>query len=219
MTFPRIWVFPGNRSGDDGQVYALAEELGLPFETRPMRYNWRYWLRGTHKGVTADVLRADIRTKTLVPPWPDLILIAGKHPAPVARWVREQSGGRTRLVFLGHPRVAPETFDLIYTTRSYLAPAGGSVRLLPLSLSRYRSPPKTTKEEQAWLACLPRPHLLLMLGGKTRHWKMRPAFIAKRASELAERAHAAGGSLIVVRSARTPEDAFDAVESMLDSAR
>ena len=54
MTFPRIWVFPGNRSGDDGQVYALAEELGLPFETRPMRYNWRYWLRGTHKSVTAE---------------------------------------------------------------------------------------------------------------------------------------------------------------------
>ena len=218
MTFPRIWVLPGNRSGDDGQVYALAEELGLPFETRPMRYNWRYWLRGTHKKVTADVVDADIRAKTLVPPWPDVILIAGKHPAPVARWVREQSGGRTRLVFLGHPRVPPETFDLIYTTRSYLAPTGESVRLLPLSLSRYRHPPKRTKEEQAWLSCLPGPHLLLMLGGKTRHWKMRPVFVAAQASELAERAQVAGGSLIVVRSARTPENVVAAVESALNSA-
>lgn len=219
MTFPRIWVFPGNRSGDDGQVYALAEEMGLPFETRPMRYNWRYWLRGTHKRVGADAVKADIRAKTLVPPWPDVILIAGKHPAPVARWVREQNGGRTRLVFLGHPRVPPEMFDLIYTTRSYLAPAGQSVRLLPLSLSRYRSPPKPTKEERTWLDSLPRPHLLLMLGGKTRHWKMRPAFIAERASELAERAYGAGGSLIVVRSARTPENAVVAVEQRLGTAR
>ena len=30
MTLPRIWVIPGNRPGDDAQVYALAEELGLP---------------------------------------------------------------------------------------------------------------------------------------------------------------------------------------------
>lgn len=219
MTFPRIWVFPGNRSGDDGQVYALAEELGLPFETRPMQYNFRYRLPGTHKSIGAHMIENNIRAENLVPPWPDLILIAGKHPAPVARWVRERSGGRTRLVFLGHPRVAAESFDIIYTTRSYLAPESQSVRLLPVSLSRYRSSPKFTQQEKAWLDSLPRPHLLLMLGGKTRHWRMRPAFIAERAVELAARAASAGGSLIVVRSARTPDAAIDAIERRLEVAR
>lgn len=219
MTVPRIWVFPGNRSGDDGQVYALAEELGLPFETRPMEYNFRYWLPGTHKSIGAHMVDANIRAKTLVPPWPDLILIAGKHPAPVAQWVRDQSGGRTRLVFLGHPRVAAETFDLIYTTRSYLPPDAEPVRLLPVSLSRYRIAPKITQQEKAWLDSLPRPHLLLMLGGKTRHWKMRPAFIARRAAELAERAANSGGSLVVIQSARTPESAIDAIEKRLQHAR
>lgn len=218
MSFPRIWVFPGNRSGDDAQVYALAEELGLPFETRPMRYNWRFRLGGRHMGASAISIVKTIREHTLVPPWPDVILIAGKHPVPVARWVQKQSGGRTRLVFIGHPRVPPETFDLVFTTRSYLTPAGASMRLLPVALSRYRDPPTATQEEHAWLDALPRPHLLLMLGGNTRHWTMRPRFTAEAAAELARRAESAGGSLIVVRSPRTREDVLDAIEKRLDGA-
>ena len=106
MKFPRIWVFPGNRPGDDAQVYALAEELGLPFETRPMRYNWRFKLGGRYMGASAISLVEQAR-KELAPPWPHLILIAGKHPVPIARWVQQQSGGQTRLVFIGHPRVPP----------------------------------------------------------------------------------------------------------------
>jgi mitochondrial fission protein ELM1 len=218
MNFPRIWVFPGNRSGDDAQVYALAEELGLPFETRPMRYNWRFRLGGRHMGASAISIVKTIREHTLVPPWPDVILIAGKHPVPVARWVQKQSGGRTRLVFIGHPRVPPETFDLVFTTRSYLTPAGASMRLLPVALSRYRDPPTATQEEHAWLDALPRPHLLLMLGGNTRHWTMRPRFTAEAAAELARRAESAGGSLIVVRSPRTREDVLDSIEKRLDGA-
>jgi mitochondrial fission protein ELM1 len=218
MSFPRIWVFPGNRPGDDAQVYALAEELGLPFETRPMRYNWRFKLGGRHMGASAISIVKEVREKTLVPPWPDLILIAGKHPVPVARWVQEQSGGRTRLVFIGHPRVPPETFDLVYATRSYLTPTGSSMRLLPVALSRYREAPVATAEERTWLESLPRPHLLMMLGGKTRHWKMRPEFIAERAADLARRAQIAGGSLVVARSARTREDALDAIEERLEDA-
>jgi mitochondrial fission protein ELM1 len=88
-----------------------------------------------------------------------------------------------------------------------------------LSLSRYRVAPKPTEAEKSWLDSLPRPHVLMMLGGKTRHWKMRPAFIAERAAELAERAARAGGSLIVARSARTPEKAVDAIERRLEDAR
>lgn len=218
MNFPRIWVFPGNRPGDDAQVYALAEELGLPFETRPMRYNWRFRLGGRYMGASAISLVEEAR-RQLVPPWPDLILIAGKHPVPVARWVQKQSGGRTRLVFIGHPRVPPETFDRVYTTRAYLTPEGPSMRLLPVALSRYRNRPVAAEQERTWLDSLPRPHLLLMLGGKTRHWKMRPAFIAERAAQLARRAGNAGGSLIVARSSRTKEDALDAIEERLGDAR
>jgi mitochondrial fission protein ELM1 len=215
MRFPRIWVFPGNRAGDDAQAYALAEELRLPFETRPMVYNWRFWQASAHRRVGLENLRPEAREK-LAPPWPDVIIVAAKHGVPAARWVRQQNGGRTRLVAIGHPRVPPETFDLVYTTRSYLTPAGPSMRELPVALSRYREPPRPGVEELGWLDCLPRPRLLLMLGGKTRHWKLTPSFAAGSAERLYARARSLGGSLIVARSHRTSEQVLDAIEERLD---
>jgi hypothetical protein len=216
MSFPRIWVFPGNRPGDDAQVYALAEELRLPFETRTLRYNWRFWLNGRHMGASPISIAKELRDKTLVPPWPDLIIMVGRRSVPIARWVQQRSEGRTRLVFVGHPRVAPETFDLVYTTRQYLTPSGPSMRLLPVAMSRYREPAKPSAAEREWLDRLPRPHLLLMLGGKTRHWKMSPDFMAKTAAKLLERARSLGGSLVVARSARTDETVLDGIEEGLD---
>lgn len=208
----------GHRRGDIAQVYALAEELGLPFETRRLRYNWRFWLRGKFMGASAISVERELRERTLVAPWPDLVILVGKRAVPIARWVREQSGGRTRLVLVGHPRVPAETFDLVFTTRQYRTPEAPSVRLQPVAMSRYRQPPATREDEQSWLSSLPRPHLLLMLGGDTRHWRLRASFLAGVADRLARRAHRAGGSLIVVRSARTSDEILDEAERQLESA-
>lgn len=208
-------MFPGNRPGDDAQVYALAEQLGLPFETRKLEFNWRFWLSGKYMGASPVSVVRDIRERTLVPPWPDLIILVGRRAVPIARWVQKQSGGRTRLVLVGHPRVREDLFDLVFTTRQYLTPSGPSVRLLPVAMSRYRERLAANGREQSWLDALPRPHHLLMLGGKTRYWHMRPERIASIAARLCERAKAAGGSLIVAKSARTPTDVVEAIESRL----
>ena len=40
----RIWALLGHRRGDNNQVLALSEELGLPFE--PVRVKWFNRLRG-----------------------------------------------------------------------------------------------------------------------------------------------------------------------------
>ena len=51
MTAPRIWVLLGARTGDNNQALALAEALGLPFETKQLDYNrlqaLSEWLPGT----------------------------------------------------------------------------------------------------------------------------------------------------------------------------
>lgn len=218
MSLPRIWVIPGNRPGDDAQVYALAEELGLPFETRTLRFNWRFWLSGRYQGASPVAVDKELREKTIVPPWPDLIIMVGRRAVPTALWVQRQSGGRARLVFVGHPRVPPETFDLVFTTRQYRTPDGPQMRLMPVAMSRYREEPKLSERESGWLAALPRPRLLLMLGGKTRHWAMRPHFIAAVAEKLARRAASSGGSLIVARSARTRDEVLDELERRLEGA-
>jgi uncharacterized protein len=215
LKFPRIWVIACDRPGDEAQIYALAEELGMPFETRKLLFNRRFWRSSDYRRTSADTVQSALREKTLAPPWPDLLLLVGKRSVPVGRWIKEQNGGKTRLVLIGHPRVPASVFDLVFTTPQYPIPSDPAVRVHPLSMSRYRKPPVVTKQERAWLDPLPRPHLLMMLGGSTRYWKLAPRRIAEVAETLASRAERAGGSLIVVRSPRTSEEVIEEVDRSL----
>ena len=49
---PRIWAFVSDHVGDNGQVLALAEELGLPFDVKPLRYTWLKRLPGNNGRVS-----------------------------------------------------------------------------------------------------------------------------------------------------------------------
>ena len=66
----------------------------------------------------------------LVRPWPDIVLGIGRRSVPAARWIRDRAGGRTRLVWLGRPRVALRHFDLVLASPQYAMPdAPNLVRL------------------------------------------------------------------------------------------
>ena len=206
---PRIWVLLGPRTGDNNQALALAEGLGLPFETKTLEYNLvqslSVWLPPT-----AMTLNRNSR-RQLQPPWPDLVIAIGRRSVPLARWIKKQNGGRTKLVRLGHPRIDPGLFDLVITTRQYPVPPGNNVLLLPLAMSRFTEPPQPTPEERDWLATLSSPSRLLAIGGATKYWDLSPASVAEAAGRLA----AKGGSLIVVTSRRTDPLVIDAARDAL----
>ncbi|MEO6198547.1 MAG: ELM1/GtrOC1 family putative glycosyltransferase, partial [Sphingomicrobium sp.] len=158
MSSPRLWLLLGQRRGDNGQLLALGEALGVPFETRTMGYGWLARAQMKLFPVGIGHLTADSR-RWLRPPWPDLIIGIGRRTVPVARWIQRESGGRTRIVRLGHPRAPNPLFDLVITTRQYPVADGDNVLRLPLAMNRFRVPPKPSAEEALWLARWPRPHL------------------------------------------------------------
>lgn len=207
---PRIWLLLGERRGDNNQLLALGEALGLPFETRTLISGPGVHLRLllTPNGI-GHVTKAS--RDLLQPPWPDLVIGIGRRSVPVARWIQQQSGGKTWLVRLGHPRAANDLFDLIITTRQYPVPPGDNVVTLPLAMTRFRSPPQPTAEELAWLAAHPRPHFLLSLGGNAIMWQLDLAALRLAARKLMKRAEDTGGTLVVVGSPRTPASAWSAV--------
>lgn len=215
---PRIWVLISERTGDNGQVLALAEELGLPFETRTLRYNLLRGLSGRLlKSSPISLRRSALRH--LNAPWPDLVIAVGRRAVPVARFIKRNNGGRTRLVLVGNPRIEPTLFDLVITTRQYPVPRMGNVVELPVAMSRFRTLPTIEPDESEWLGALPRPHLLLALGGATKYWQFTPADASKAALELAARAERLGGSLIIVGSRRTPPAVLAAARAAIDGER
>lgn len=100
----RAWVLLGHRGGDNAQVLALAEALGLPFET--------FTLVDDRGMKSADARRAEPlagydNAAGFDAPWPDLVIGIGRRKVPVARWIAAASGGKTRIVWLGRPVPPP----------------------------------------------------------------------------------------------------------------
>lgn len=210
----RIWGLLGSRTGDNNQVLALAEALGVPFETRTLRYNL---LRALHANILGERLISLTREtrRWIAPPWPDMVIAIGRRSVPVARWIKRASGGRTKLVLLGNPRVDPGLFDLVITTRQYPVPPGDNVLLLPLSMSRFNRLPEPEPDEQEQLTPLPRPHLLMAVGGATKYWTLDAGNIADALQHVCERADRLGGSVIAVGSPRTDAAVIDSLRSGL----
>lgn len=213
---PRIWVLLGPRIGDTNQLLGLAEALKLPFETRTLVDNALRRLSPRLLGASRLSLDAQSR-RQIAPPWPDLVIGIGRRSVPVARWIRRQSGGRTKIVRIGNPRIRPSLFDLVITTRQYPVPEAENVITLPLAIGRSGGRLKPDANEQDFLSALPRPRLLLALGGRTRLWHMPEGRVVAAAQGLAERARKAGGSLIVASSPRTENRIRDALRTGVPS--
>jgi hypothetical protein len=141
----------------------------------------------------------------------------GRRSVAVARWIKRMSGGRTKIVRIGNPRTNPGLFDRVITTPQYPVPPAPNVLKLPLSMDRHSSPPKLTDSERTRLEELPRPHLLVSLGGKTRYWHLPEAQIVDGVERLAQRAAASGGSLIVATSPRTTAEVGTSIERALSN--
>jgi len=112
-TNPKVWVVTEDRPGNNTQSIGLAEALVWPFEVKRLQFNVLARLPNRVLGASWLGVRAASRT-TLGPPWPDVVIATGRRLAPVARWIRGQSQGRTRLIHLGRKGGhVPERFDLV----------------------------------------------------------------------------------------------------------
>jgi mitochondrial fission protein ELM1 len=205
-----VWVLLGQRMGDNNQLLRLAGELGVPFKAIELRYNALHLVPPAVLGASLSSLTPESRAQ-ICPPWPKLVLGIGYRSVPPALAVRRLSGGKAKLVRLGNPRVDPASFDLVITTPQYRVPDRPNVVRLPLGISTAPQV-EPTREESAWLDKLPRPHRLLLIGGDTFMWSLRPGKVAAAAARLASKP---GGSVIAVSSGRSSAAVLDAVAAAL----
>lgn len=212
MRSPVIWALAGDKTGDNNQLMALAEMIGLPFETKRLSYNLLRAVPPRFLGTSLLSLTGEAR-RQLTPPWPDLVLAIGRRSVATARWLKERHGAK--LVLMGHPRVDPRHFDLVITTRQYPVPRHDNVILLPMPMSRLGERPQENEAERSLLGPLPRPHLLLALGGPTKYWALDAGEVGEAVDALLSRAGRLGGTLLAIGSRRTPEAVLDVVREKL----
>jgi mitochondrial fission protein ELM1 len=214
---PRVWVMMGHKAGDNAQILALAEALGWPFEIKHLIYRPTELLTNLLAPLT---LLGIVRRKSspLVPPWPDLIISAGRRNEPPCRWIQAHADRPVRLVHCGRPWAAIECFDLVVTTPQYRLPQRPNVLHNTTPLQGV-SAARLEEARSLWapkLAHLPKPHIAVMIGGNAGPYVFDAEagrLLGRAASALARRQ---GGSLLVTSSARTPRGALDALEAALE---
>lgn len=216
---PKVWMLMGHKAGDNSQVLALGEALGWPFEIKHFTYKRTELLTNLLCGPTlAGVVRSG--SSDLAPPWPDLIITAGRRNEPAARWIQKQAAPEkhVRIVHCGRSWAKIERFDLIVTTPQYRLPQRPNVlhNLTPLHRVTDGRLRAAAADWGPRIAGLPGPYLAVVIGGNSGPFTFDHAAAKRLARQACARAKELGASLLVTTSARTPRDKIASFERALD---
>jgi mitochondrial fission protein ELM1 len=197
------WVLTDGKAGDEQPCLGVAEALGLKPEIRRVRPRPPFsWLMP--RGPVDPRERPGAPASPIAPPFPDLLVGAGRRAVPYLRHVKRASGGRTFTVFLRDPRTGPAAADLIWVPEHDRL-RGGNV-IVTLTTPHRFSPERLAAARAAAdprLAALPRPRVAVLAGGDSRHHRFTEGDVARFARSLARLA-ATGAGLMITASRRTP---------------
>ena len=215
--YPRTWVMMGHKAGDNSQILALAEGLGWPFEIKHLVYRPTELVTNLLAPLTLlGIVRG--RSSPLAPPWPDLIISAGRRNEPPCRWIQARADKRVRLVHVGRPWAAIENFDLVVTTPQYRLPQRPNVLHNTTPLQRVAD--QRLREAAAHLGAAPCPPAAAVhrRDGRRQRRPLRPRSRGRHAARARRQRvrRRRGGSLLVSTSARTPKHSIMSLEAAID---
>lgn len=207
-------IVPEGKAGHEIQSVAVAEALGCAPDIVRVRLTppWS-WLAPFGPGHLS---------RFLAPPYPDLVIASGRQAIPAARALARLPRPRPFVVVLHDPRVNPAAFDLVwvndhdYLRRPGLARADNVIHspTAPLRATAARMVDGAARLLPR-VSHLPAPRIGVLVGGPSGTYRFTPADAAELGRLLADAATAAGGSLLVTPSRRTPPEAQAALRAAI----
>ena len=215
----RIWVVSDGRAGIENQALGLAEAVQrlTPARIDVKRIRWRPMFDRLPSALKTPAM-LDPTSDTLTSPWPDLWIAAGRATLPLSVRAKRLSGGRTFVVQTQDPRWATARFDMV------VAPAHDGLsgdNVLEITGSPHRiTPARLLQAAPAFadrLAGLPHPRVAVLVGGRSKAFDLTETHAVALAETIAGAIQAAGGSLLLTFSRRTPPEARAAMTARLAS--
>jgi mitochondrial fission protein ELM1 len=198
------------RAGIEAQVVGLADAVARqhPAEIALKRIAYRGQF-GRLPALLNPFPRAALAERAqIAPPWPDLWIAAGRATLPLSIRMRRWSRGETFVVQLQDPRLPPQMFDLVVPPRHDRL-VGDNV--LPITGSPHRVTPERlaagVEQFRGQIDPLPSPRVAVLVGGTSKAFDLSSERAAEMARLIREGIEAAGGSLLMTFSRRTPEPA------------
>lgn len=184
-------------TGTENQCLGVAEALGVMPEIKRigLKPPWKSlspWLGFEHAGIfTGDALE---------PPYPDILIAAGRKAISAARFIKKASGGKTFTVFLQDPHINPQAFDLV-AVPAHDNLCGENVIVTTATPNRITAPRLAAAKEEwaSQFSALPAPHIAVLIGGNSKTHRMTPEIVNK----LSEQLKSLEASLMITTSRRT----------------
>jgi mitochondrial fission protein ELM1 len=213
---PIVWLLMADKTGDNAQLQVVADALPWPCEAKQIQVRSEY--ADAKPRVAASIHHVDpTRSDPLGEPWPDLVITIGRRMSMVALWIKEQSGGHTKIALIGPPKRMLDRFDLAVASVQYRLPARPNLLRINFPLQRIDTSAidaEATRFKDE-LGSLRRPLIAVMVGGRTKAVRFDEAVARQLAAGIAELAAREQGTLIVTTSRRTPEVVIAVLERML----
>ena len=212
---PQLWVLTGPKAGDNAQVAGAAAASGLEAVVRNIAI--RPDQMAAKPGIGPSLEHVDrAASDPLEGPWPEVVLAIGRQLSCVALWIKQQSGGKTRIALLNAPKGRWNDFDLVVLPPYYRNP--GRPNVLPIAMPLIGlDPARLAAARQHFgpeLGALPRPLNVLLVGGDMGQRKLDPGFVHHVLDEMAT-GYAADGMIYAATSRRTPASVVAALQAKL----
>ncbi len=211
------WIVTDGSVGMEAQGIAVAEAVGLPYGLKRVR------IAGAMRYVPARLqiylparrlLDFVVCNEPLAAPWPRLVVSIGRRSVPIALAIKTVSGAFG--LHIQNPKVPASHFDLIAAplhdgfTGPNVINTFGAVH----SVTRARLNDAAAGFAER-IEPLPRPRIVVLLGGESAAFSFPPELASAFGEELAEAARQSGGSLLVTPSRRTSPEAMRALASAI----
>ncbi len=210
-----MWVLNGPKAGDNAQLVRAAAASGLcsvvkNVVIRPGRLTAKPAIAPSLAEIDPDASDA------LAAPWPELVLAMGRHLSRVALWIKEQSGGQSRIALLNAPKGRWTDFDLVVLPPYYRNRNQANVLPIAMPLIGIEPARLAAAREQFGpaLAAAPRPLHVLLVGGDMGKRQLEPQFVTGVVRHMTAD-YAADGSIYATTSRRTPAAVVTALRGAL----
>jgi len=210
-TLPQVWTLTDGAPGNETQVAALVSSLGWPSEAKTPVLGPMADLPFTNLGAHLRGVRVDGRGRaSLQAPWPDLLVVAGRRVAAAARWIREESRGRTQVVAIGAKAATPaEGVDLAVTRKgAALFPHPHRIEIDRPLVSAVSSG-QISPRWQEQIAAISGTRIALLLGSGSQRLGLDRSAAESLGRLVAESASGMGASILVSASRHTAPEVFE----------
>jgi len=208
---PRIWVVSDGKIGDETQCLGIAEALSPDVTLRRIKPRWPFTLLMPRGPIDPrDRLTAEEEAHL-----PDIAIAAGRRTVNFLKYLKAMAPDRLFTVFVKDPYVGPEAADVIWVPahdrlrgKNVIVTTTPAHRISAKALAAARAKP------DFWLSGLASPRLAVILGGPSQHHHFGKAE-RDEILLILTMGIAAGFSLMVSGSRRTPPDLLQAIEKFL----